>query len=176
MDVDKTHLLDFMHRLDNEVSEQYVLLAAGGTALTLHGVKISTKDVDFVVQHGSLENLANVCSRVSSICVDLFERGVVFNNPLPDSCMARAEKMMQLNRITLLALDRIDVVMTKIARASESDIEDIFACRDSGVTVNDVYKMITEYHIDTPELRNNLRFVIREVFGIDEGPVEEDMR
>ena len=135
--------------------------------MTLCNVKMSTKDIDFVVQSGNLRRLADACSEVGNIRADLFERGFEFNNPLPDSCMTRAKKIMKLNHITLFAMDKIDVIMTKIARASESDIEDISSCMDAGVTADDIYKHTAEYGIDTPELRNNLRYVMHDIFDID---------
>ena len=176
MGVDASGLLDFIRRLDGEMDERYVLLAAGGTALTLQNVKASTMDVDFVVQSGDLAKLNEACSRLADVRVDLFERGFVFNNRLPDSCMMRAKRKVQLNNITLFVLDKIDVVMTKIARAGDGDIEDIRACKIAGVTTNDVYRLLAEYKINTPEMRNNLRKVMRDSFGIDMGDNEVDLR
>ena len=176
MGVDASGLVDLIYQLDEEVDERYVLLAAGGTALTLQNVKASTADVDFVVQSGDLAKLGKACSRLASVRVDLFESGFVFNNRLPDSCTSRARQKLKLNNITLLVLDRIDVVMTKIARAEDGDIEDIRACKIVGTTSSDIYEMLTEYEMDTPEMRNNLRKVMREAFGIDTGNDEADLR
>ena len=113
MGVDASGLLDFIRRLDGEMGERYVLLAAGGTSLTLQNVKASTMDVDFVAQSGDLAKLNEACSRLADVSVDLSERGFVFNNRLPDSCMMRAKRKVQLNNITLFALDKIDVAMTE---------------------------------------------------------------
>ena len=173
MGVDASVLLDLIRRLDDEMDEQYVLLAADGTALTLQNVKASTLDVDFVVPSGDLAKLKETCSRLD-VRTDLFERGFVFNNRLPYSCMLRAKQKVQLNNITLFVLDKIDVVMTKIARAG--DIEYIRACKIAGVTTNDVYRLPAECEINTPEMRNNLRRVMRDSFGIDVGSNGVDLR
>ena len=63
MDVDKSELMELVRWLDDEVDEKYVLIAAGGTALTLQNVKTSTKDVDFVVHTGNLDALKEICSK-----------------------------------------------------------------------------------------------------------------
>ena len=176
MVVDADGLLELMRKLDDEMDEPYVLLATGGTALTLQNVKASTMDVDFVVQSGDMTKLNKVCSKLADVRVDLFERGFVFNNRLPDSCMLRAKLMVQLTSMTLFVMDKIDAVMTKLARAGDGDIEDIRACKIAGVTTNDVYQLLAECRISTPGMHNNLRRVMRESFGIDTGNDEVDLR
>ena len=45
--LDTTALLDFLAVVDAELERPIALVAVGGTALTLLGVKPSTRDVDF---------------------------------------------------------------------------------------------------------------------------------
>lgn len=69
----------------------------------------------------------------------------------------------------------LDVVMTKIARADGGDMEDIQACTGK-CTPNDIIGAARAYGIDTPELRNNLREVLHEVYGVEFSTTEEDLR
>jgi hypothetical protein len=105
---------------------------------------------------------------------DLFPAGMVFNNPLPSGYVSRAKDVGMFGALTVMAMDPLDVVM--IARAEGKDMEDIRACAAHGYTADDILGAAGDYCIDTPELRNNMRDVLREVYGIDSGPREADMR
>ena len=45
--VSKTELLGFLDLFDQELDKNIGLIAVGGTAMTLLGIKASTKDIDF---------------------------------------------------------------------------------------------------------------------------------
>lgn len=74
--------------------------------------------------------------------------------------------------MTVYAMSPLDVIMTKIARADGKDMDDIRACAARGYTANDMIRAARAYRVDTPELRN----VIREVYGVELGAEEEDLR
>lgn len=74
--------------------------------------------------------------------------------------------------MTVYAMSPLDVIMTKIARADGKDMDDIRACAARGYTANDMISAARAYRVDTLELRN----VIREVYGVDLGAEEEDLR
>jgi len=46
-ELDKKALMDFLEEVDRVLEEDVVLVAVGGTALTLMDTKTSTRDVDF---------------------------------------------------------------------------------------------------------------------------------
>lgn len=77
--------------------------------------------------------------------------------------------------MTVYAMSLLDVIMTKIARADGKDIDDIRACAARGYTANDIIGAARAYRVDTPELRNNMRNVMREVYGVELGAEEEDL-
>ena len=45
--VSEKELLNFLDLFDQELDKNIVLIAVGGTAMTLLGLKASTKDIDF---------------------------------------------------------------------------------------------------------------------------------
>lgn len=90
MPVDGSDLLKLLTQLDAVLSECYVLVAAGGTALTLHHLKTSTKDVDFIVDDGDADKFRRLVDGLSDVRVDVFERGKVWFNPLPDDYVSAA--------------------------------------------------------------------------------------
>ena len=49
MSLDNTKLLDFLGEVDKELSRKIVVVAIGGTAMTLVKAKPSTIDVDFTI-------------------------------------------------------------------------------------------------------------------------------
>ena len=49
MSLDNTKLLDFLEEIDRELSRKIVIVAVGGTAMTLVNAKPSTIDIDFTI-------------------------------------------------------------------------------------------------------------------------------
>lgn len=47
MPVSSKQLLDFLREIGNTLDQRVILVAVGGTALTLYRVKVSTIDADF---------------------------------------------------------------------------------------------------------------------------------
>lgn len=176
MGVDADSLLTFISSLGDAIDSECLLVAAGGTALTLHGMKQSTKDVDSVVETGSMADVESAINTINGPPTDLFSAGVVFNNPLPANYVSRVKYVGMFGRMTVYAMDPLDVIMTKVARADRKDIGDIRACAARGYTANDVIGAARAYRIDTPELRNNMRSVLREVYGVEIESEEEDLR
>lgn len=175
MGVDASSLNDIVRKLGDAVASDCTLVAAGGTALTLHGLKSSTEDVDFVVEYGDKGAVESVAASIGGPRIDLFSAGSVFNNPLPADYMSRVEYKGEFGHVTLMAMAPLDVVMTKIARADGGDMEDIRSCAGR-CTPNDIIGAARAYGVDTPELRNNLRRVLHEVYGVEFGTAEEDLR
>ena len=110
------------------------------------------------------------------ITLTCFPSGVVFNNPLPPDYMSRATHIDKFGTLIIFAMHPLDVTMTKIGRADAGDMSDIRLCAGRGQTANDILDAAARCDIDTPELCNNLRVVLREVYCIDMGKVEEDLR
>ena len=58
MSFDNTKLLDFLGQIDRELSRKIVIVAVGGTAMTLVNAKSSTIDIDFTIPSRDCNNLS----------------------------------------------------------------------------------------------------------------------
>ena len=64
MAVDASSLNEIVRKLGDAVECDCTLVAAGGTALTLHGLKPSTEDVDFVVEYGDKDAVGSAAASI----------------------------------------------------------------------------------------------------------------
>ena len=130
MELDNTKLLDFLGEIDKELDTDIVLVAVGGTAMTLLNRKPSTRDVDFTIPSQFYDIFQAAMGLVPhGFEVQSWRDGDVFMNILPDDYLDRSSKIKtNLKNITLRALHPVDIVVTKIGRLNERDIEDIETC------------------------------------------------
>lgn len=169
MDVDLGELKGFVAKLGNAVESDYTLVAAGGTALSLYGIKKATVDIDFVVASGDLEYVYQLTKTLTSRRVDYYPDGMVFITSLPSDYVSRSVDFGTFGRVKLLALHLADVILTKTARGSDSDMGDIRACADFGCRAEDIIDAMYSYRMDLPYMRNNVRRVLREIFNLGDG-------
>ena len=127
--VDKSELLDFLEILDKNLERPIEIIAVGGTAMTLLGIKTSTIDIDFEVKPEEYPTLKKGLSILPhGYRVDIFTGGLIFSQQLPDNYREKSVPIKHFKNIRLLALHPIDIVVTKIGRLNERDKEDIKSC------------------------------------------------
>ncbi len=129
MAVSSRQLLGFLEEVGNILERRIVLVAAGGTAMTLYGLKPSTIDVDLT---GPAEDVALLVKAVKRLQpgfrVDAWPNGQVFSQFLPSDYLSKSRRIKRLSKIDLRALAPVDIVVTKIGRLDERDLDDIKAC------------------------------------------------
>lgn len=168
---DKSVLLDLLKILEEYLKRKIVLVAAGGTAMTLLNLKSSTIDIDFT---GPAEDIKEF-NRVQKMVphghkIDAYEDGAVFSQLLPNDYLIRSTKIAtQLTRIDLRALHPVDIVVTKVGRLSRRDEDDIKACiKYCRLTREEVIargELVAEaYPANEVVYRDNLRFVVDNYF------------
>ncbi|MHB8545160.1 MAG: DUF6036 family nucleotidyltransferase [Nitrosotalea sp.] len=130
MSLDNTKLLDFLDEIDKELKRKIVVVAAGGTAMTLLKAKPSTIDVDFTIPGEYYTEFETAKKIVQpGFRVDLFHDGAVFLNMLPEDYLKRSIPIKtKLKNIDLRALQPLDIVVTKIGRFDSRDEQDIGSC------------------------------------------------
>lgn len=130
MSLDNSRLLDFLGEIDKELKRKIVVVAVGGTAMTLLKAKSSTIDVDFTISGEYFEEFQQAINNVrSGFRVDLYHDGAVFVNMLPDDYLKRSRLIKtRLKNIELRALNPVDIVVTKIGRLDDRDKQDIESC------------------------------------------------
>ncbi len=124
----KKDLLNWLKKIDNKLDQPLVLIAIGGTAMTLLNLKESTRDIDFCVEGKNYKRFKKL-AKDDKFKVDIFVDGFIFSEQLPeDYIKISAEyKEVDFKNIKLKTLNPLDIIITKAARLNERDEEDIAA-------------------------------------------------
>jgi len=123
--ISKNDLLEWLREIDRKLKCEITLVAVGGTAMTLLGLKASTRDIDFCVE-GSNAEIFKKLTKDDKFKVDLFQDGFIFSEQLPDDYIEKSSKLEAgLVNIDLRALSLMDIIITKAARYNERDEEDV---------------------------------------------------
>ncbi|MFB0527704.1 MAG: DUF6036 family nucleotidyltransferase [bacterium] len=125
---------------DSFLKRKVRLIACGGTALTLLGVKASTKDIDLIVPDLTeykylINNLRQLgyesasgwgWTRGDGFIFDLFRGKKVHTTELLDSPLDKGNHILirEFNHIYLGVLNYYDLIIVKLFRATTVDIED----------------------------------------------------
>ena len=121
--IGKDELVKWLRIIDKKLRQKLTLIAVGGTAMTLLGLKSSTIDIDFCIASKDKKAFEQVVDNKFNI--DIFVDGYIFSEQLPDDYAEKSKEIAQLNKITLKALHPIDIIITKAARFNARDEEDI---------------------------------------------------
>ncbi len=125
--ITKTDLMDWLRAVDKKVESKITLVAVGGTALTLTGLKSSTKDIDFCIDSKNTDIFRKIIKK-EKFKIDLFYDGFIFSEQLPDDYIQKSNKIKTgLMNIELRVLSFPDIIITKAARYNERDAGDIEA-------------------------------------------------
>ena len=144
--VNANELVETLHAWDEVIPGRgkIRLIACGGTALTLLGYKESTKDIDFLVprqkeyqrlvkflkQAGYKEMTTYGWKRTGeSILFDLYPGKRIYSTELLSSPLKQGgnRKIREWKTIYLGILNSIDLIISKMFRGTEVDIEDSLA-------------------------------------------------
>lgn len=141
--LDKKGLLDKISAWDSFLKRKVHLIACGGTALTLLGIKDSTKDIDLIVPDlteynyliSNLEQLGYKSAsgwgwtRGDGFIFDLFRGKRVHTTELLESPLNKGNHTLikEFSHIYLGVLNYYDIIITKLFRADTVDIEDCLA-------------------------------------------------
>ena len=123
--IGKDALTKWLRAADAKLKKKVVLVAVGGTAMTLLGLKNSTIDVDFSI--GSQDKKEFEAALDKKFKVDIFVDGYIFSEQLPEDYIEKSKEVLVLDKIRLKVLSPADIVITKSARLNARDEEDIKA-------------------------------------------------
>jgi len=124
-----SRLLAFLALVGEELPRRIILVAAGGTAMTLLNVKRSTRDLDFTGPRADIELFKGTLRGIPhGMKVDAWPDGRIFSQFLPSDYLKRSRKVRDVGNIDLRALHPVDIVVTKIGRLDERDRQDIEDC------------------------------------------------
>lgn len=138
--IEKEGLFDRISAWGTFLKRKVHLVACGGTALTLLGVKASTKDIDLMVpvldEYDYLVNILKQLGyrsasgwgweRGDGFIFDLFRGKTVHTTELLESPLDKGKNIpiKEFSQVYLGVLNYYDIIITKLFRAAEIDIED----------------------------------------------------
>ncbi|MBS3158279.1 hypothetical protein J4206_03250 [Candidatus Woesearchaeota archaeon] len=131
--ITKQQLIDIIKVVDSHLQKNAPLIAIGGSALTLLGLKRSSDDVDFIIDDPDKVLKAEVTVGIYAQGYEgqIQDPGVIVTTILPKDYIQKSledkEISKQLTKIKLRILSPLDVILTKLARFDEKDIVDITA-------------------------------------------------
>ena len=168
--LDNTKLLDFLGEIDGELSRKIILVAVGGTAMTLLNTKPSTMDVDFTILGKDYDEFEHVRKILQpGFRVDVFRDGTVFVTTLPNDYLKKSKLITtKFKNIELRALDPVDIIITKIVRLDERDIWDIESCIiNFSITKKQIEERVKDmnYTAEDEVFMDNLDIVLGRFFG-----------
>lgn len=128
MPYDKSALLEFLETINDDLTKKIALVAAGGTAMTLLDLKPSTIDIDFTIPGIDRIEFEQVLkNNPLGYRVDRWTDGYIYCQKLPKDYLEKSIKIKEFSHIVLRALHPVDIVVTKIGRLNQRDIQDIEA-------------------------------------------------
>ncbi|HIH42230.1 TPA: hypothetical protein HA246_01160 [Candidatus Woesearchaeota archaeon] len=145
--LDKEKIHEFFSLLDTEIDKEieqpsvkFVLIAVGGTSLTLRNIKPSTKDVDFMVSEIEVSRIKKYSLKISEknkIKIDLWQSPHIFSTSLLNdyTCELYPKKYKHFD-VKLINL--IDNAVSKLARFNEADREDIDSILKTGIKTSNI--------------------------------------
>jgi hypothetical protein len=139
--LNKQHLLETVALWNGFLNRKVHLIACGGTALTLLGIKSSTKDVDFLVpEENEYRYLVKTLSQLGyeqktgsgwmkkgeSYIFDLFAGKRVHTTELLESPLLKEnhQKIKELSHLYIGVLNDYDLIVSKLFRGTDVDFED----------------------------------------------------
>jgi len=176
--IDKGRLLDTLRGWNTFLKKKVHLVACGGTALTLLEVKLSTKDIDFVVpdekeynylitvlkQLGYKTVTGSGWARGDEFIFELFCGKRVHTTELLESPLEKGNNILieELSNIYLGVLNYYDILISKLFRASEVDIDDCVALirnRREEIDISKLterFKATSAYDVSEDKVNKNL--------------------
>ena len=139
--LDKDALLTILQQWNSFLKKRVHLIACGGTAMTLLGVKASTKDVDFIVPNmaeynyliKTLKSLGYVpgsgsgwIRKEEGFIFDLFPGNKIHTTELLESPLTEGnnKKLYEYSRLYVGILNHYDLILSKLIRYTAVDVED----------------------------------------------------
>lgn len=158
-----------LEEADAVLGRRIVLVAAGGTALTLLNVKPSTIDIDFTGPAKDIDEFSEAERSIPhGYKVDKYKDGTVFTQILPDDYLLKSKKVpTSLKNIDLRALHPLDIVASKIGRLNTRDKQDIEMCiKKFKLTRRQVKKRALQvrYAGNEDVYNSNLDYVLQHLF------------
>ena len=161
--LDSDRLLDILGGWNRFLKRKVHLIACGGTAMTLIGIKPSTKDVDFMAPEVREYNYlikqlkALNYKRVTGsgwqrsgeeIQFDIFYGNRIHTTELLDSPLkqGRHSTFMEFSHLYIGVLNHYDLISSKLMRGTRVDFEDCLSLVEGRREEIDMERLIQHFH------------------------------
>jgi hypothetical protein len=161
--LDKDRLLDILGGWNRFLKRRVNLIACGGTAMTLIGVKPSTKDVDFIApkvrEHDYLTKQLKVLGYKQAtgsgwkrdgedFRFDIFRGNRIHTTELLDSLLeeGRHSILMEFSHLYIGILNDYDLISSKLMRGTSVDFEDCLSLAEARREEIDIERLIRHFH------------------------------
>ena len=159
----REELLDILRAWNRLLRRKVRLIACGGTALTLLGVKASTKDVDFMVpdirEYNYLTKQLPAMGYMQTNGPGWRRKGEVFHfdifrgnsihttgllqSPLEDD---RNRLLVEFSHLYIGILNDYDLIVSKLMRGTSVDFEDCVMLATAHHDGLDIERLVTHFH------------------------------
>ena len=161
--LDKNELLDNLRVWNSVMRRKIHLIACGGTAMTLLGVKTSTKDVDFMVPDireytyltkqlpamGYVPTTGHGWQRKGEVFhFDIFRGNSIHTTGLLESPLkpGRNRLLFEFSHLYIGILNDYDLISSKLMRGTRVDYEDCIMLATAHKDELDLEKLATHFH------------------------------
>jgi hypothetical protein len=161
--LDKNRLLDILGEWNRFLNRKVHLIACGGTAMTLIGVKSSTKDVDFMApevrEHDYLMKQLNALGYKQvtgsgwkrdgeEFQFDIFRGNRIHTTELLDSPLeeGRHSVFMEFSYLYVGILNDYDLISSKLMGGTSVDFEDCLGLAEARREEINIERLIHHYH------------------------------
>lgn len=181
----KQGLWDILELWDEYLPSAVRVVACGGTALTLQDLKESTKDVDFLVPDQDeckilIRTIKSLDYRQTTpsgwkkddsvFIFDLFPGKKVFTTELLDSPLdpGKSIPIRKFKKLEVSALNDIDLIISKMFRGTDVDVEDSLTLMNARGTAFDLkalkerYEETAQYDLLPEKMMKNLGYLLNE--------------
>lgn len=133
MPCDKSALFDLLKIFNEDLTKKITLIAVGGTAMTLLDLKNSTIDIDFTIPSCDRIEFERILrNNPTGYRIDRWYDGYIFCQSLPKDYLEKSIAVKEFGKISLRAIQPVDIIASKIGRLKDSDIQDIELCIRKG--------------------------------------------
>lgn len=168
--IGKDELMKYLEEIDKNIEREVTLIAVGGTAMTMLGLKETTKDVDFCTLTRKEQRIVKAAGEKvkDEIRMDLFSEGYIFSVQLQDDYAKMAKQSdFKFEKLTLKILHPVDIIVSKTDRLSERDVEDIKALiKEKRVNKKTLEQRYREAIESVPGKRENFEHNSKEVLEL----------
>ena len=161
MRLTKNHLLEILKGWNHILRRRVRMIACGGTAMTLMGVKASTKDVDFVIPDSG--EYAYLTERLKTLGYelhtgwqrkgepfrfDLFEGNKIHTTTLLESPLEKDghTRYQEYSRLYIGILNDYDLISSKLMRGTSVDFDDCLTLARARKGQLDLDKLVEHFH------------------------------